>query len=204
LSWRKWFLGAAVLGCINLTNAQAAQIYSVDGGMIFRGSIITGDYQKFFKIAKRAEINHVFLDSAGGQVMEALKLAERFRADGYSTHVSSNSVCASACILLLAGGVVRSADQGAKIAVHVGSGLFSDEVKLDFQKILKKHGVDGARMLASNFERTAAIMTLKQAHFLLKSGVSLDLLGLASSIHHLDARELSISEARRFNLINSD
>jgi hypothetical protein len=62
----------------------------------------------------------------------------------------------------------------------------------------------GARVLASYFERSMAMLTLKQAHFLLKSGVSLELLELASSIHHLDARELSIAEARRFNLINID
>ena len=204
MSWRKWCLGLAVIGWINFTNAQAAQIYPVEGGIVFRGSIISGDHQKFLAASKRTKINHIFLDSAGGQVIEALKLAEQFRANGFSTHVSSNSICASACVLLLAGGVVRSADQGATIAVHVGSGLFSDEIELEFRRMLREYGVDGARVLASYFERSMAMLTLKQAHFLLKSGVSLELLELASSIHHLDARELSIAEARRFNLINID
>ena len=105
---------------------------------------------------------------------------------------------------MLAGGVIRSAEPGAVIAVHVGSGLFNERAEKEFRQIIEKHGVNGVRLFASIFERQAAMITLKQANFFLRSGVSLALLELASSIHHLDAKELTLDQAKEFNLINSD
>ncbi|QPM90070.1 COG3904 family protein [Pseudooceanicola algae] len=60
----------------------------------------------------------LFLNSPGGAVAEALQLGRVIRDAGLSTDMGARDICLSACPYLLASGVTRSADTGARIGVH--------------------------------------------------------------------------------------
>ena len=61
---------------------------------------------------------YVYLDSPGGNVQAALKMGSLLRASGAQAWVRPNKLCASACILVLAGGVKRFAFDGARLGIH--------------------------------------------------------------------------------------
>jgi hypothetical protein len=60
----------------------------------------------------------VRLNSPGGDIVAAMKMGELIRQAGASTWVVPNATCASACILVLAGGVERIAFDDAKLGLH--------------------------------------------------------------------------------------
>ncbi|MFD2238319.1 ATP-dependent Clp protease proteolytic subunit [Aureimonas populi] len=58
------------------------------------------------------------LHSPGGSVSDAIAMARTVREAGLDTRVPADGYCASACPLLLAGGVSRSAGENAWVGVH--------------------------------------------------------------------------------------
>lgn len=168
------------------------------------GEITDGDFNKVKRAFKGAKRKTLFLNSVGGLVNEALLIGNWLRDSGFETRLDRSSTCASACVLVFAGGVVRTAHPSSTIIVHMGSGLFNEEAINDFKNVYEEYGPAGTAMLASYVEQAAALITLKQVNFLLKSGVSISFLDVASSIHHLDGKELTRRQARELNLINVD
>lgn len=84
------------------------------------GSIDAGAAARFAEFLKKhdREITELHLHSPGGSVTDALSLSRQIRAAGISTRVPDNGYCASACPLVLAGGLYRSAGKQAFIGVH--------------------------------------------------------------------------------------
>ncbi|MCO5064373.1 MAG: hypothetical protein M9924_08135 [Rhizobiaceae bacterium] len=68
--------------------------------------------------ARSPDIRTVSLNSPGGSLDEAMAMGKLLRESGLATEVPDGAVCASACPLLFAGGVARSAGQRAAIGVH--------------------------------------------------------------------------------------
>lgn len=64
------------------------------------------------------EIRTLVLHSPGGSVDDAMTMARLVRARGLDTRVPDDGYCASACPLLFAGGVARSAGAGSWIGLH--------------------------------------------------------------------------------------
>lgn len=60
----------------------------------------------------------VHLHSPGGSVDDAIEMAREIRRLRLSTSVPDDGYCASACPLMLAGGVTRQAGEGAWVGVH--------------------------------------------------------------------------------------
>jgi len=60
----------------------------------------------------------VRLNSEGGDVAVAMSLGRMVRRAQVATAVHENSVCASACIIVLAGGVERYARENARLGLH--------------------------------------------------------------------------------------
>ena len=60
----------------------------------------------------------VHLHSPGGSVDDAIEMAREIRRLRLSTSVPDDGYCASACPLVLAGGVTRRAGEGAWVGVH--------------------------------------------------------------------------------------
>jgi len=86
----------------------------------------------------------IHLNSLGGRVMEARKLAELIRQRGLVTYTST--VCASACSIAFLAGAERYLGENGKLGFHSASiggvsGGFSDQLNVDFRNALRERGV---------------------------------------------------------------
>lgn len=122
------FLAAAVLFSQQVT-ARAAEFTQLPAGTFgplaigISGEIRDGDFEKFRTFLRRpgnlkAFSNYIWLDSQGGNVIEALKFAELFEKSSASVVVGSESRCYSACFLLFASGSDRVLYPFAELGVH--------------------------------------------------------------------------------------
>jgi hypothetical protein len=114
----------------------------------FEGKIVDGDYDRLLAYLARNDRDRlsaaksvVSLNSPGGAVLEAMKIARVMRDAKQAVAVESRNECISACFMLFAAGTARAVGPGAYIAVHSVS---VDEVETQFSTSLT---VDMARDL---------------------------------------------------------
>jgi len=90
------------------------------GVLLAQGTIDYGAAGRFQKeIEARGEyVKTVSLDSPGGAVGDALTMSKLIREKKIGTQVAKGALCASSCPIILAGGITRSAEDGAVIGVH--------------------------------------------------------------------------------------
>ncbi len=101
-------------------------------GISIIGKIEHGDYQRFVQFITPTESGSaeqirrvrallwgtLYLDSAGGDVAEALKIAERVAEAFVHTSVQRDGTCFSSCFLIWAAGVARRLEEGGRLGVH--------------------------------------------------------------------------------------
>jgi len=91
------------------------------GGVLrMTGSITPGIAQTFREKTKEISeyIKLIELNSPGGSVSDALEISTEIRENGWTTKVSTGSLCASSCPIVFAGGKKRIAEKDAAIGVH--------------------------------------------------------------------------------------
>jgi hypothetical protein len=83
--------------------------------VIISGQIVEGDAKKVAALlddAKRTDDGHqilrLLINSSGGLVGEAMEIGKLVRKNGVEVFIPQNTSCISACILILAGGVIRT------------------------------------------------------------------------------------------------
>jgi len=86
--------------------------------IVIMGEIVSGDAEKFRKIATSVDASGVILASPGGSLVEALEIGRIIQISGYITGVPEDTVCASACALIWLAGDERRAQEGALIGFH--------------------------------------------------------------------------------------
>jgi hypothetical protein len=90
-----------------------------DGGKVMRlsGMLAAGTADRFEEIVAAAPgIETIVLESGGGRIFEALRMADVIRERGFDTRV--DGFCSSACTFLLLAGEDRSAHRFAQIGFH--------------------------------------------------------------------------------------
>lgn len=85
------------------------------------GEIKPGDYNRFIEYISNNQVTFlhsstIFLDSPGGDVTDAIKIAEAIEHASYFVIVKQEAVCASACFMLYIGGAGRAAI--GKVLIH--------------------------------------------------------------------------------------
>lgn len=137
---RHWFASLALAAFVaTIASPAAAMTFrKVDGPdcgervcIAASGEIDTATAGEFKRFIKRERVSSgavVFLDSEGGNVMQALALGDLIRKSGMSTRVQAYDAgagqltdggeCASACVYAFLGGVERSVARGGKLGVH--------------------------------------------------------------------------------------
>ena len=86
----------------------------------------------------------VWLDSAGGDVEESLKLGQVIRIARLGTRVGYRAKCFSACIFVLAGGVQRDSSGRNEIAIHrpyfsdIAEGRPIEEIRIARADLIKR------------------------------------------------------------------
>jgi hypothetical protein len=112
--------GPLWLACLLWTTASPAADLVRDGDAIeLRGSIVAGDGQRFGALLT-AEVKTLRVQSAGGDLREALAMARGVLAQQLAIEI--DGLCASACaqLLLPAASAVRVAD-GSVVALHAAA-----------------------------------------------------------------------------------
>jgi hypothetical protein len=129
-----------------------------------RGAIGHGDYDQFMNrlasIYVRQEINKIpksssvflELDSLGGDIKEAIKIAESLTENTVVTNVGPDASCVSACVVVLAGGIARVVY--GRIGIHrpflsdssspEKARIAFDEIKPKIKILFENSGVDPA------------------------------------------------------------
>ncbi len=116
------------------------------------GEIIEGDADAFRQAIQRANdsgklVSGIRLNSPGGLLIEAVKLADLVRFAKVATSVPNGSTCASACFLVFAAGSNKYASYTAQIGVHGASGengketIGSGAATVTMARIVKELGV---------------------------------------------------------------
>ena len=94
--------------------AAAADITAYQRGVLIRGTIEKGDYARIIEFVRHPD-NHgrlarmVYLDSSGGDVEEAIKIAHLLDKSYAATHVAHGARCYSGCFILWMSGVTIAA-----------------------------------------------------------------------------------------------
>ena len=118
-----------------------------DQSIVISGRIDLGDEAHFLSALSRLRRGgtiEVHLSSPGGSVLAAMKIADIVRRAGLTTQVPYRATCASACVLVFAAGVTRTADADATIAVH--SAGMPGQADVD-QKLIENGGTLAATTL---------------------------------------------------------
>lgn len=92
-------------------------------GISIRGQINRGDFDRFKSFlleddALRGYTNQVWLNSPGGDVVEAMRFAELFDKSSAAANVGPYSKCYSACVFMFAGAASRTIFPQGELGVH--------------------------------------------------------------------------------------
>ncbi|MBR1156892.1 ATP-dependent Clp protease proteolytic subunit [Bradyrhizobium sp. JYMT SZCCT0428] len=116
---------------LSVSIAAAAEIKSIDlrddrVEISISGSISPGDADLLKARIKQANdagklVTSLRLNSDGGNLLEAVRIADAVRFAKISTNVGRSATCASACFLIFAAGEAKYANNSARIGVHGAS-----------------------------------------------------------------------------------
>lgn len=85
--------------------------------LLIKGVIAQGaDYQLSEQLSDSDRLNTLVLNSPGGNVREARRMAETVLANGIATHVSNE--CSASCLLVFMAGQQRTLGPGAQLGFH--------------------------------------------------------------------------------------
>ena len=199
----RWFLGTLLIWFIVLTQASlAAQFERRGGNILLKGEIVEGDLYRLKASLKNYGNLRIELNSPGGSLNEALLIGAFIRSKGLATHIPYDATCASACVTIFAGGVIRTAHSSANIGIHMASAVFNDRFVKAMDEIIIKYGTEATPYVVAKFEEIAATDMLQQVYFILEAGVSLRLLAASASIPHDEIFWMTTEDAKSVNLIN--
>jgi len=112
-----WEFGQLAAGRDTLGNPARIEISKNKREITIRGTLTAGTADRFEEVARGAPaLSSIRLESNGGRIFEAQRLAEYVRSHRLSTRVGRD--CQSACTLVLLAGETRYADPDARIGFH--------------------------------------------------------------------------------------
>jgi len=190
-AWAYWkdryFSPALTSSVIQIeTNGRSHRALAISGEI---GAAAAVWFRQRLDDAKLAEGDFVVLSSPGGQLDQALIMGDVIRSRRLTTMVAKvdatgrlrSSYCASACVLVYAGGTIREAFPGSALGVH------------QFTTELPK-SADFRRDIVADTQKTTGIIL----EYMTRMGVSSSILQAMSATK--DIRWLSDKEAFDLNL----
>jgi ATP-dependent protease ClpP protease subunit len=110
---------------MKILNIQAATIGMDERGRSYKidGEITAGDYQKFLKLVAQKRGVRLNLNSKGGNLAEAIKIAELTNRLSLWTYVGKGDLCASACFFIWMNGEYRTANKLQTTGSQMNIGL---------------------------------------------------------------------------------
>lgn len=180
--------GINQLGCHALGNEVACV------SVLLAGKIVEGDYTRLSTYLRQVDqslqsttplrVGLLLLDSPGGAVSEAIAIGRMLRKRQIGTFVTSDSNCASSCVLILAAGVHRGA--AGKVLIHsfytpefLGTGRFEDAERayISVQRNIEQY-LDDMRVPRTLLDEMRKIPHTTAKSLTLEETVALGLLGI--------------------------
>lgn len=199
----RWFLGYFItFFFIGTQSLISAEFVKRDNAILVSGEISVGDLTKLkAKLREHGKLQ-INLNSPGGALIEALKIGRYIREIGLATHIPAGAECASACVTVFAGGLIRTAHDNSAIGIHMASAAFNQKLIDAMEGLIDEFGIEATPYLVALFEEWAASAMLQQVYFILESGVSLRLLEATTQVSHDDVYWMSKEDAISVNLVN--
>ncbi|WP_148294348.1 hypothetical protein [Azospirillum sp. B506] len=197
---------AAILALVFFTHGaralQMSETGSADGEaiLLLSGEVAMSDVDRILYALRSGRFSEVWLDSPGGDSAAGYKLGRAIRNGRLSTRVPKGAVCASACVDIFLGGVVRFVDDRATIMIHPGSISRSDTANEYMYSALRQgKAVEAIQSL----ERFNSAETSSWIEYLTFMGASLEIVTYAAKVQHDCAIVLSRQELVYFNILNT-
>jgi hypothetical protein len=185
----------------------------VKGGstnLVARGEIENGDAQRLQAVLEHTNVTGatIYLNSPGGLVIESLSIGAVIRQHRLGTVVATGSECASACVFVFIGGIVREVQPRGRLGVHTASLMFDEEYVNKLEAVLLARSSlslhEKVQIIVALNEQTASGIMASIANYLAKMGVSMRLLFPTTGASPLDIHWLTDSEMHDYNVINTD
>ncbi len=144
----------------------------------------------------------IWLDSPGGSVDGGYHLGRHIRGLGIPTRVPRGASCASACVDVFLGGIMRFADHDRAIGIHMGTRSHTPGLSQDVSRRIGAEGERAAGAIIQRFEQEGAIDTAEWTRYVLQMGASVRLVQRAVSVPAGSMQFLSVEELRRLNVVN--
>jgi len=154
-------------------------------------------------------IEEIWLRSPGGNARVGNEAGAVIRQSGLPTRIPAGWVCFSACNFLFMGGAIRYVDPGGYFMVHMFSHTQGEN--RDVIRSARQQGDDSTIGLISEIEQDSALLATQDNDFLIRMGLSRDLLRdvmyQVSTVSNANNREtrrcLTQAQLRQYNVINT-
>jgi hypothetical protein len=123
-------------------------------------------------IDKDELIDEIWLRSRGGDAQAGNEAGKVIRGFGMVTRIPSGWTCFSACNFVFMGGAVRFVDQGGTFMVH----MFTHTGDRESIYLAAEEGTAETVRLIADIEQASALLASEDNDFLIRMGVSRDLL----------------------------
>lgn len=158
------------------------------------------DSQKIILTLQSGNFSEIWLDSPGGDSAAGYKLGKAIREKRHLTRIPQGARCASACVDVFLGGVIRFVDEKASLIIHPGSVSRSDQVNQYVHNALRQG--KGSEAIQS-VERLNSAETSLWIDYLLFMGVSSEIVAYAAEVPHDCGIVLNRKELVYFNILNT-
>lgn len=190
-------------GVISAAQAMEAKLLNTDQGktvLLLEGPIRPGDGDRLVPKLEARNFREVWLHSSGGSVTDGFVLGGTLRRLGAATRIPPGRACASACVDVFLGGVIRFVDPSGQIVIHPGSFGSNPGV----ERLLEKMVSEGqSKEAIQAFEQKATAGSAEWIRYLTMMGISLDLVAYAANVPHRCQIVLRREELIYFNVVNT-
>lgn len=148
--------------------------------------------------------DEIWLRSPGGNARVGNEAGRIIRENNFQTRIPAGWACFSACNFLFMGGVIRHVDQGGLFIVHMFT--FTSDRQVIRQEVAR--GEDSTVGLIADVEQQSALLASEDNDFLIRMGISRDLLtevmyrqsAVAEGDNQSTMRCLTQAEVNRYNV----
>src|SRR5262249_41365845 len=120
---------AALIAGVGASHALEFEYQRSPEAIVAKGDVVANDHKKFERFVAQfpKRPNLVYLASGGGVFIEGIALGTYLRNNGFATRIGRGQSCASACVFIFIGGVIREVEPGGRLGVHMASAMFSED-----------------------------------------------------------------------------
>lgn len=173
--------------------------------LLAEGSVDDGLIPRLEAALRDETIEEIWLRSPGGNARIGNQAGTIIRRSGLPTRIPAGWACFSACNFMFMGGFARFIDPGGLFIVHMFTFTNSEAVRQAGQQ-----GQQGTVSLIGDIEQESALLASEDNDFLIRMGLSRDLLTevmyrqrAVRDVNNRSTRRcLTPEETRRYNVVN--